>query len=171
MQAIDRDLEEIERLRQGGDHETRRTLALSLVSRHPEDPRAHLAAAYAQDRLGNDLEAIKHYEQALHLGVPEKENFDLVVSFASTLRNVGRHEESAALLSRALRENPQSPALMAFMSLTLHSSGQADAALAMMLKAALTAAQVHGIDGYERALTEYHEELDAAARLKSTSIP
>ncbi len=164
---IDQDLEEIERLREAGNHEARCALALSVVSRYPNEARAHFAAACAQDRLGNDVEAIKHYEHTLRLGVPEKDKFDLTISFASSLRNIGREVESIALLSTALQEHPRSPAIMAFLSLALHGSGQSDAALALMLKAALTAASVHGMDGYERALAEYQEEMEAAARLSS----
>ena len=123
------------------------------------DVGARLAAAYACDRAGDEHQAIKHYDAAHRLGVPAAERRKFLVGYGSTLRNVGRTEESVALLAQAMVDDPQYPPFAAFLALALMSSGQPRAALAAMLGCALDSAQPGAFDGFDRALGEYQREL------------
>jgi tetratricopeptide (TPR) repeat protein len=122
-----------------------------------------MACAYAHDRVGLEAEAIRYYERAWALGVPEPQRKGFIVGFGSTLRNVGRADEAVALFAEAVQAYPDYPPLHAFLSLALFSAGHPRAALATMLGVALDLAGKTGFDGYERALGEYHQELLAAA--------
>ena len=121
--------------------------------------------AYALDRVGDERGAIKHYDAAYKLGVPEDKRKRFLVGYGSTLRNVGRAEEAVAILAQAIVDYPDYPAFSAFLSLALADAGHPKAALATMLGCALDASRPGAFDGYERALGEYHHELlDKAQR-------
>jgi predicted Zn-dependent protease len=115
--------------------------------------------AYALDRVGDERGAIKHYDAAYKLGVPEDKRKRFLVGYASTLRNVGRAEEAVAILAQAIVDYPDYPAFSAFLALALADAGHPKAALATMLGCALDASRPDAFDGYERALAEYHHEL------------
>jgi Flp pilus assembly protein TadD len=125
----------------------------------PDDVAAQIAAAYACDRAGDEHAAIRHYERAWQLGVPEPQRRRFLVGFGSTLRNVGRADDAVAILAQAAQDYPEYPALRAFLALALHAAGHGRAALATMLGVALDLASPGALDGYERALTEYHQLL------------
>jgi len=128
----------------------------------PDDVEAQIAAAYGCDRVGLEHDAIKYYERAWALGVPEEQRKGFAVGFGSTLRNVGRADEAVAILADAITAYPDYAALRAFLALALFSAGHPRAALAAMLGVALDAARAGAFDGYELALTEYHQELLAS---------
>lgn len=155
-------LANIAQFAKAGDHEKACSFALEVVREHPSDVRAQLAAAYASDRLGHEATAILHYRIASTLGIPNDEKAKYFLGFASTLRNAGNTEEAINYLTEARREFPDRAEFLAFLALAYHSSGQNSLALATMLKAGLTAARQDGFGVYDRALSEYHDELLAS---------
>ena len=158
------ELAAIEALRRVGDHEGAHARAIILARDHPDDVNAALAAGGTCDRLGLERDAIVHYERALELGVPEDVRRDFTIWYGSTLRNVGRVEESLARLAEGTTVYSEDAAIRAFLALALHSAGHDTLALATMLEAALVAAaRPEGFRGYERALATYQTELVAAA--------
>jgi predicted Zn-dependent protease len=118
-----------------------------------------IASAYAHDREGDERAAIKFYDAAYKLGVPDDKRRRFLVGYGSTLRNVGRAEEAVAILGQAIADDPDYPAFVPFLALALADAGHRKAALATMLGAVLDVARPGALDGYERALTEYHREL------------
>jgi hypothetical protein len=138
-------------------------LILERAAERPDDPETRVAAAYACDRAGREAEAVRHYDAAWSLGVPERHRRRFLLGYGSTLRNVGRIEESVALLGDASAADPAYPAYKVFLALALFSSGERSAAMATMLDAVLDVAGGASLDGYERAIGEYHREfLDEA---------
>ena len=121
----------------------------------PHD-RSHLVA---HDRADRESEAIRYYDAAYRLGVPAEDKRRFYVGFGSTLRNVGRADESVAVLAEAIAEDPGYAPFHAFLALALFSSGHPREALATMLGVALDVAKAGAFDRYERALGEYHREL------------
>ncbi|HEU5060057.1 MAG TPA: tetratricopeptide repeat protein [Kofleriaceae bacterium] len=137
--------------------------ALARAAESPSDVDARIAAAYACDRAGREDEAVRHYDAAWALGVPAAARRRFVVGYGSTLRNVGRLEEAVAILGDAVAAEPDYAPYKVFLGLALHSSGQHAAATATLLAAVL---DLHGgarLDGFERAIGEYQEELLARA--------
>jgi predicted Zn-dependent protease len=118
-----------------------------------------IETAYAHDRVGDERGAIKFYDAAYRLGVPQDKRRRFLVGYASTLRNVGRAEEAVVILANAIVEYPDYPAFTAFLALALADAGHPKAALATMLGCALDASRPNVFDGYERALAEYHQLL------------
>ena len=155
-------------LRQRGDHQDHLPAALALAARAPSDVEARIEAAFGLDRAGDEAAAVRHYDAAWQLGVPEPLRRRFVVGYGSTLRNVGRADEAVVLLTEELARDPGYAAYTAFLSLALHSAGHAAAALATMLGCVLDLAERatghpdaagHPLDGFERALGEYYQEL------------
>lgn len=141
-------------------------LILARAAERPDDVLARVAAAYACDRVGREDEAIRHYDAAWGLGVPDEHRRRFLVGYGSTLRNVGRVDESVVILGEAIAEDPGYPPFKAFLALSLHTMGERSAAMASMLDALLEVAGGASLHGYERALADYQRELldEALAR-------
>lgn len=134
--------------------------ARALAAAHPTVVAVQLEAAYACDRYGEEADAIHYYDAAYKLGVPPADRKKFLVGYGSTLRNVGRIAESIEHLTAAAAEMPDVAALPAFLALSLHSAGRHGEAIVAALDAVLrTNATSNALDGYERALRHYRDEL------------
>lgn len=152
-------VDEVRALREAGKHEEHLVAAKQLVAERPSDPLAQIEAAYGHDRNNLEREAIRHYDEAYRLGVPDAMKRRFLVGYGSTLRNVGRIDDAVAILGQAVADDPGYHAYGAFLALALLSAGHPKAALAAMLGVTLEVAKPGSFDGYERALGEYHKEL------------
>jgi tetratricopeptide (TPR) repeat protein len=130
----------------------------ALVAERPaDDPRAAFEAASARDFAGDEADAEPLYRRALELGLPEPHRAQAVIQLASTLRNLGRADESVALLRTDLAEHPDhelADVARAFLALALVSRGDAVAGASV----ALTALAPH-LPLYRRAVEQYAAEL------------
>ncbi|MFY0534393.1 tetratricopeptide repeat protein [Nannocystis pusilla] len=66
--------------------------------------------AYALDTAGREREAIAFYDRAWALGGPADDRVAFLIGYGSTLRNVGRLDESLDILRGAHAERPGDPA-------------------------------------------------------------
>lgn len=162
---------EIHAHKAAGRHDDALAAAKQLVAELPGDAHAQYEAACAHDRVGREREAIRYYDEVYRLGVPADVRRGFVVGYGSTLRNVGRIDDSVAILGEAVAADPEYPAFAAFLALALLSAGEPRAAIAAMLGCALDAARPGAFDGYERALGEYHRELLAPAGSSPGAFP
>ena len=105
------------------------------------------------DSAGRADGAIPLYEQALEAGLPDAERRRALLQLGSSLRNVGRIDESVALLEAARLEYPDFRPLRAFLALALHSAGRSQEALAELLNV------IADEGDYERSLRGYASEL------------
>lgn len=134
---------------------------MATADSNPTDVGAQVAAAYANDRHGDEETAVRYYDAAWAIGVPADVRCRFLVGYGSTLRNVGRLDESIAIHRSAISEYPGFPAHHAFLALTLHAAGEHDAAIAEALTAVVDAG-ASNLDGYDRALGEYRDELGSS---------
>jgi cyanophycin synthetase len=105
------------------------------------------------DTAGRPVEAIALYEPALAAGLADEDRRRALVQLGSSLRNVGRIDESVTLLQDARREFPDFRPLRAFLALALHSAGRDGEALRELLEA------IAEEGDYERSLRAYAAEL------------
>lgn len=152
-------LRAISELAKSGEHEAAHVLALEIARTHPDDVRTQLAAAYACDRLGFEDDALQYFRAASRIGIPRDERPKFLLSFGSTLRNVGRVDEAVNCLLEGVRENSECAEFRAFLALAYHSAGQDVLAVGTMLDAALMASRDNGFGIYGRALREYRDTL------------
>lgn len=141
---------------------------LRIYDRHPDDARVLYEVGGAYDTAGEESTALDFYERAAERGLEGDLRRRCFLQWGSTLRNLGRLDESLALFARARAEFPQSAALAAFEALTLHASGRANAALGSMFAVLADHVDSEDIDRYKAALrgnAMYLASLDSAPRL------
>jgi tetratricopeptide (TPR) repeat protein len=139
---------------------------LPLHEKHPHNPRILYEVGGAYDTAGDETTALSFYERAMRGGLKGDVRRRCYLQYGSTLRNLGRVDESVAVFARARSEFPDSVALGAFESLTLHAAGQVNTALGSLL--ALLADHVHAeeLDRYKPAMrgnAKYLASLDSSA--------
>ncbi|MBS1675084.1 MAG: tetratricopeptide repeat protein [Actinobacteria bacterium] len=129
-------------------------LAGELGTAHPV---ALFERAGARDSAGDELAAEPLYRAALAAGLDPRRRTRAVIQLASTLRNLGRTEESLALLAdeyAATENGTLHDEAAAFYALALASSGEERRALSV----ALTVLAPH-LTLYTRSVRGYAAEL------------
>lgn len=119
---------------------------------HPDEPRVVYEVGGAYDTDGQEERAIGHYERALALGLDGELRRRCLLQYGSTLRNLGRLEESLAVFDQAVAEYPSSASLPVFRALTLHAQGRPNAAIADLLEAIADHLDSPEIARYEAAV-------------------
>jgi tetratricopeptide (TPR) repeat protein len=116
--------------------------------------------AGAFDSTGDSDLAVPLYRRALELGLESDRRRQAVIQLASSLRNLGRAEESVALLSaeRDAGSDDLDDAVNAFLALALVDTGREREAVSV----ALTALSRH-LTRYRRSLSNYARLLSERA--------
>ena len=125
----------------------------ALLAQLPANsPVAACEGASAQDSTGHPDLAVPLYREALDLGLTGIRRRRAAIQLASSLRNLGRPDESVALLRHEADQQSDEldDAVRAFLALALHDVGAHDEALAL----ALTALAPH-LPRYQRSLANY----------------
>jgi tetratricopeptide (TPR) repeat protein len=139
---------------------------LPLYDAHPENPRVLYELGGAYDTAGDEATALGFYERAMETGLSGDIRRRCFLQYGSTLRNLGRIDDSSAVFARGRAEFPDSVALGAFESLTLHAAGRKDTALANLLRLLADHVDAPELDRYKPALrgnADYLASLDAAS--------
>ncbi|MFT4235654.1 MAG: tetratricopeptide repeat protein [Microbacterium sp.] len=114
------------------------------------DGRAAFELAGMYDSLGFEAEAGEQYERALDLGLDDARHAQLAVQYGSTLRNLGRLDETIAVLEAAPVHASTGSAPRMVLALALHSAGRKDEALRVALEA-----QIDALPRYHRSMRNY----------------
>jgi hypothetical protein len=125
-----------------------------------EDPAvAAFERAAARDSTGHSDQAVPLYREALDQGLEGIRRRRAVIQMASSLRNLGRPEESVGLLSaeRERGSDELDDAVTAFLALALTDTGREREAAAL----ALEALAPH-LPRYQRSLANYARALGEA---------
>ena len=130
----------------------------ALAAERPHDDAVALfERAGARDSAGLEAEAEPLYRRALELGLDEDRRVQAVIQLASTIRNLGKVDESLALLRAEYERGTDAvlhDATAAFYALALVSSGDAVRAASV----ALQALAPH-LPRYTRSVSGYAREL------------
>jgi tetratricopeptide (TPR) repeat protein len=124
----------------------------ALLADHPGHPVLTYEVAGAHDTAGREDEACLRYEEALRLGLAGDTLRRCLCQYGSTLRWLGRHDESREVLLRARREFPDSDAVRVFLALTDNDSGRHDAAVAELLSVITSHPEVTDLGRYATGL-------------------
>ena len=139
------------------DEEEFRRLVDELASELPAgDPVAPFERASAFDSTGHPDRAVPLYRAALELGLEGIRRRRAVIQLASSLRNLGRPEESVLLLSaeREAGSDELDDAVSAFLALALADAGREREAASVAL-----AALAPHLPRYQRSLANYAADL------------
>lgn len=138
---------------------------LPLYEKHAENPRVLYELGGAYDTAGEEATALGFYERSMQKGLAGDIRRRCYLQYGSTLRNLGRIEESLHVFARARGEFPDSVALGAFESLTFHAAGKTNTALASLLNLLADHVDAAELQRYKPALrgnADYLASLDAA---------
>ncbi len=118
----------------------------------PDSPVGVVERAGALDSTGHSDLAVPLYQQALDLGLTGERRRQAVIQMASSLRNLGRADESVALLTDELNAGSDEldSAVRAFLALALVDVGREREAVSV----AITALVPH-LPRYQRSLANY----------------
>lgn len=95
------------------------------VQKNPKQADAHHYLALVHDRVGDRVEAEKHYRKALELSPDLEES---AINLAALLVENGAYDEAAGLMKKALAKDPKSAALHVNLAMALSGKGDVDAA-------------------------------------------
>jgi tetratricopeptide (TPR) repeat protein len=146
-------------LNREGRAEEALAIVRALVERYPDEPRAHFEYAGALDYQGHEAEAVPPYRKAQALGLAGDDLPRLYVQLGSTLRNVGEYDEAERFLAEGRQRYPEHAGVQAFHALALLSAGRCREAVVALLDLVTAHAKTIELDGYDRALRAYTDEL------------
>lgn len=146
-------------LNREGRSEEALAAARALVDRYPDDPRAYFEYGGALDYQGRETEAVEPYRKAQELGLSGDDLPRLYVQLGSTLRNIGKTWDAIHLLEEGRERFPDYAPIRAFHALAQISADCGKEAVVELLDLVLAHGDAIALDGYERALREYTEEL------------
>jgi tetratricopeptide (TPR) repeat protein len=126
----------------------------ALAAEAPDPGLAAFERGGSRDSGGRPEEAEPLYREALALGLPDDERAQCTIQLASTIRNLGRAEESLALLRNAPPYPPYAAAFAAFEALTLATLGRPAEGLSLVLKALAPT-----LPRYQRSVAAYADDL------------
>ena len=156
---VDAEIARIWALNREGRPEEALAAAQGLVERYPDTPRAHFEYAGALDYQGREAEAVAPYRRAQELGLSGDDLPRLYVQLGSSLRNIGQAWDAAHLLEEGRTQFPDYAPIRLFHALALVSADCGKEAVVELLDLVLNHSAGIGLDGYERVLREYMEEL------------
>ena len=131
----------------------------ALVAERPDDPEALAELGGAHDSTGHPVEAAALYTRAVAAGLSEPTLSQVTIQHASTLRNLGRHDESIALLRRHFGARPDhelAAAASVFTALALATSGHDREAVVELLRTVEPT-----LPRYNRSVRAYTDALEA----------
>jgi hypothetical protein len=126
----------------------------ALAASAPDPALAAFERAGARDSAGLEAEAEPLYREALRLGLPDSEWAQCTIQLASTLRNLGRAEESLELLDTIPPEHQYAAAAAAFRALALVSLGRPTRGVRELLHALAPT-----LPRYQRSVHAYADDL------------
>jgi tetratricopeptide (TPR) repeat protein len=115
----------------------------------------HLERAFELDSSGDEHGAVVEYERALEAGVPDDLLPKALLGYGSTLRNVGRIDDSVRVLEDAVGRFPDDQALPVFLSFSLWTAGRYGKAFALLAR------RLGDGTGYERSIGHYADAIAA----------
>ncbi len=135
----------------------RETLAAlhAVLDRFPNEALALAEVGGGYDTAGEEATAASYYERALAAGLAGEDLRRVLLQHGSTLRNLGRVDESLRVLEDARARFPGSESLRAFHALSLHAAGRSGAAVAELLLLAADAVPAADLQRYERSIRGY----------------
>lgn len=140
------------------------TAFLGVLAEHPDDPAVLYEVGGAYDTAGEEETALGYYRRAMAAGLEGHWRRQCYLQYGSTLRNLGRYEESLAVFDEGIARYPESESLGLFRALTVHAAGRPHAALAEVLTVIadrFPTAEVQRYDAALRGNAAYLASLDA----------
>ncbi len=135
----------------------------ALLEANPGNAAVLYELAGSYDTAGQEGTAEKYYLEAFDAGLSGDRHRRALLQYGSTLRNLGRFEESLTVFADARQQYPESDSLRVFQIISLHAAGRPNAALAEALSLIADRVDSAEMKRYEAAVhgnAEYLASLD-----------
>ena len=150
--ALRAQLQEAADFRKSGNAERALQLLMPLIEKSPSDAALNYQVAWTLDVLGQESQAVAHYQAALASGLSGKDRLGALLGLGSTFRCLGAYEQSLEVFNQAVTEFPADRPLRVFRALTLSRLGHSEEAASVLLTELLDTTADKEILSYERAL-------------------
>ncbi|MEW8968314.1 tetratricopeptide repeat protein [Exiguobacterium alkaliphilum] len=160
VRTEEKGLDEAIRLRENGELERAKQLLLMLLRQDEKNPRLHAHCAWCYDALGEERQAVPHYERAIRLGLAGDELRETYIGLGSTYRALGRYEDAEELFTKAIEQFPDIGALKAFQAMTRYNLGRHSEATGTLLELLASPNPDDSIKRYRRAIAFYARNLN-----------
>src|SRR5262245_59936168 len=157
---MDSRIAEVMRLREAGELERARALALELVAKYPNDPTSNYQCAWSHDALGLEREAVPFYERAIALGLRGDELEGALLGLGSTYRCLGEYQKAIETRESGAAQFPSQRSFDAFLAMALYNTGMHSQAMERLLRALAETSADASIQRYKRAILFYSNKLD-----------
>lgn len=154
------DLSAIRKLRAAGQHDEAQRQLIGLAAQYPNDPIVQYETACIHDFLGQEGAAVPYYLAAIRNGLAGEDLQGAYLGLGSTYRALGQYAASKQTLLEGLTHFPQARELRVFLAMTLYNLGEYHQAAASLLELIADTTSDPAIQGYERAIRLYAENLD-----------
>ena len=164
--ALERQLREIFDARDRENMQPTIEAFLAVLAEHPDDAAVLYEVGGSYDTAGEEETALGYYERAMSEGLEGDILRRCLLQYGSTLRALGRYDESLAALDRALALFPVSPSVRMWHALSLHAAGRSDAAVAELMELAIDEVRAPDLVRYEAAVrgnAAYLRDLDRSS--------
>lgn len=149
----------IDALRAEPDDLRRIELASALAADFSGDGQVLYELAGAYDSAGRETDALRLYDEALALPLRDPFHRRALIQKGSTLRHLGRHDESLAIFDALLTDRPDDAAVVAFRSLTLHGMGRDSQALRAVLEVLIASSTDPDVQRYAGSLARFTDAI------------
>lgn len=146
-------------LRTAGQYEKSRELLRELAKIQTLKAEALLNIAWSYDNEGLEERAAEYYQAALNEGLVGDNKFEALLGLACTYRCLGKYEKAKQGFEEIIRDYPEASEAIPFYALCLHSLGEHDRAIALMLELVSNHPPTPGIQRYAKALAFYSQNL------------
>ncbi len=157
MAGTDPDLSLVRRLKAKGRYEEALHQLEAWLTADPDNPILLYEMASGLDNQGLEDRAIPYYRRALDAGLDPVHRVDCLVGLGSSLRVVGRIQESHAVLKQGMKEYPHHLALKVFYALTLEKMGDYGDAIFELLDVIAKPDRQDSLNLYQRAILYYRD--------------
>lgn len=151
-------LEQAIQYRQAGQEAEAKAAFAALHAANPDDALVNFHYAWLYDSLGEESNAVPHYEAAIAAGLSGEDLQGALLGLGSTYRTLGEYEKSEAVLRRGLETFPEAHEFVVFHAMTLYNLKRYHDAMSALLR--LAALEIDGVRPYEQAVLLYAEDLD-----------
>lgn len=135
-------------------------LLLDLVKKFPDDSYLNYQVAWSFDSLGEESSAVPYYEKAILGNLEDNDLQNAYLGLGSTLRTLGRYNDSSSVLKKGIALFPNNNALKTFYAMTLYNLNKHHEAMTVLLTTLANTTQDKEIEDYKRAILFYSDKLD-----------
>ncbi len=147
-------------LRKQGKLEESNVVLIDLVNEYPNDPIVNYHCAWSFDALGLEKDAVKYYEKAISIGLPDDDLQNAILGLGSTYRTLGLYEKSKEVFEKGLAKFAENKAMEVFYAMTLYNLKAYPEAMKILLHNLTQTSSDENIKKYRKAIEFYSDKLD-----------